>query len=32
MVRANGLLVLHHDQGPVAPGEAVDVMVFAGVL
>jgi molybdopterin molybdotransferase len=32
MVRANGLLVLHHDQGHVAPGEVVDVMVFAGVL
>ncbi|MDH4478902.1 MAG: molybdopterin molybdotransferase MoeA [Rhodoferax sp.] len=32
MVRANGLLVLHHEQGNVAPGDLVDVMVFAGVL
>ena len=32
MVRANGLLVLHHDQGAVAPGDMVDVMVFAGVM
>ena len=32
MVRANGLLVLHHDQGNVAPGDVVDVMVFAGVM
>jgi molybdopterin molybdotransferase len=32
MVRANGLLVLHHDQGSVAPGDMVDVMVFAGVM
>ena len=32
MVRANGLLVLNHDQGNVAPGDVVDVMVFAGVM
>ncbi len=32
MVRANGLLVLHHDQGSIAPGDMVDVMVFSGVL
>ena len=32
MVRANGLLVLHHDQGKVSPGDVVDVMVFAGVM
>ncbi len=32
MVRANGLLVLHHDQGSVAPGDMVDVRVFAGVM
>lgn len=30
MVQAHGLLVLPHDQGDVAPGEAVDVMVFDG--
>ncbi len=32
MVRANGLLVLHHDQGTVEPGDTVDVMLFAGVM
>ena len=32
MVQANGLIVLHHGQGNVAPGEAVDVMVFDGVI
>ena len=32
MVKANGLLVLHHDQGTVAAGDMVDVMVFSGVL
>ena len=32
MVQANGLIVLHHDQGNVAPGDEVDVMVFDGVL
>jgi len=26
------LLVLHHDQGTIAAGDMVDVMVFAGVL
>jgi molybdopterin molybdotransferase len=32
MVRANGLIVLHHAQGNVAVGDAVDVMVFEGVI
>jgi molybdopterin molybdotransferase len=32
MVQANGLIVLHHDQGHVAPGDEVDVMVFDGAL
>jgi molybdopterin molybdotransferase len=32
MVQANGLIVLHHDQGDVAVGDAVDVMVFDGVI
>ena len=32
MVQANGLVVLHHAQGSVAPGDEVDVMVFEGVL
>jgi len=32
MVAANGLLVLHHDQGNVAPGDMVDVMIFSGVM
>ena len=32
MVQANGLIVLHHDQGNVAAGDAVDVMVFDGVI
>ena len=32
MVRANGLIVLHHDQGNVAPGDEVDVMMFDGVI
>jgi len=32
MVEANGLVVLHHDQGSVAAGEAVDVMMFDGVV
>jgi molybdopterin molybdotransferase len=32
MVRANGLMVLHHHQGNVAPGDLVDVMVFFGVI
>ena len=32
MVQANGLIVLHHGQGNVAAGDAVDVMVFEGVI
>jgi molybdopterin molybdotransferase len=32
MVQANGLIVLHHAQGNVAPGDEVDVMVFDGVI
>ncbi|RYF17174.1 MAG: molybdopterin molybdenumtransferase MoeA [Comamonadaceae bacterium] len=32
MVQANGLIVLHHDQGNVAPGELVDVMMFDGAV
>ena len=32
MVQANGLIVLGHDQGHVAPGDEVDVMMFDGVL
>lgn len=32
MVQANGLIVLHHGQGDVAPGDPVDVMVFDGVI
>lgn len=32
MVQANGLIVLHHAQGDVAPGELVDVMMFDGVV
>jgi len=32
MVQANGLIVLHHAQGNVAVGEAVDVMMFDGVI
>ncbi|MFM6992036.1 MAG: molybdopterin molybdotransferase MoeA, partial [Rhodoferax sp.] len=31
MVLANGLIVLHHDQGDVAAGETVEVMMFEGV-
>ncbi len=30
MVLANGLIVLPHDQGPVAAGDWVDVMLFEG--
>ncbi|KQX20609.1 gephyrin-like molybdotransferase Glp [Variovorax sp. Root434] len=30
MVEANGLVVLHHDQGSVAAGGEVDVMMFDG--
>jgi molybdopterin molybdotransferase len=32
MVEANGLVVLHHEQGSVAAGDAVDVMMFDGVV
>ena len=32
MVQANGLIVLHHDQGDIAPGQEVDVMMFDGAL
>ena len=32
MTQANGLIVLHHDQGNVAPGDAVDVMIFDGAI
>jgi molybdopterin molybdotransferase len=32
MTQANGLIVLHHAQGNVAAGEAVDVMMFDGVM
>jgi molybdopterin molybdotransferase len=32
MVQANGLIVLHHDQANVGPGEAVDVMIFDGTI
>jgi molybdopterin molybdotransferase len=32
MVQANGLIVLHHGQGSVAAGDAVDVMMFDGVI
>ena len=32
MSEANGLVVLHHDQGNVAPGEMVDVLPFDGLI
>lgn len=32
MVEANGLVVLHHDQGHVAAGDEVDVMMFDGAI
>ena len=32
MSEANGLVVLHHEQGNVAPGEAVDVLPFDGLI
>ena len=32
MVEANGLVVLHHDQGSVADGDPVDIMMFGGVI
>lgn len=32
MVQANGLIVLHHGQGDIHPGEVVDVMMFDGLI
>ena len=32
MAQANGLIVLHHQQGHVAPGDTVDVMMFDGAI
>jgi molybdopterin molybdotransferase len=32
MVQANGLIVLHHEQGNVEPGDRVDVMMFDGAM
>jgi molybdopterin molybdotransferase len=32
MVQANGLLVLAHEQGDIAVGDLVSVMLFDGVL
>ena len=32
MVQANGLIVLSHEQGHVAVGDRVEVMMFDGVL
>ena len=32
MAEANGLIVLHHDQGNVAKGDEVDVMMFDGMI
>jgi len=32
MVQANGLIVLHHDQGSVNLGDEIDVMMFDGVI
>ena len=32
MSEANGLVVLHHAQGDVAAGEAVDVLPFEGLI
>jgi molybdopterin molybdotransferase len=32
MVQANGLIVLHHEQGSVAVGELVDVLMFDGAI
>ncbi|WP_309680163.1 gephyrin-like molybdotransferase Glp [Polaromonas sp.] len=32
MAEANGLMVLHHAQGNVAPGDEVDVMMFEGAI
>ena len=32
MAEANGLMLLHHGQGPVAAGDEVDVMMFDGAI
>ena len=32
MVQANGLIVLHHDQGNIESGDTVDVMMFEGAI
>ena len=32
MVQGNGLIVLHHEQGDVRPGDTVDVMMFDGMI
>jgi molybdopterin molybdotransferase len=32
MVQANGLIVLHHQQGNVNPGDLLDVMMFDGAI
>ncbi|MEY2618205.1 MAG: putative molybdopterin biosynthesis protein moeA [Pseudomonadota bacterium] len=32
MAQANGLIVLHHDQGSVTRGDEVDVMMFDGAI
>ncbi len=32
MVRANGLIVLHHQQGDIGAGDELDVMMFDGVV
>jgi len=32
MAEANGLILLHHDQGNVVAGDLVDVMMFDGVI
>ncbi len=32
MAQANGLIVIHHGQGSVMPGDLVDVMMFDGVI
>lgn len=32
MVQGNGLIVLHHEQGDVAVGELIDIMMFQGVI
>ncbi len=32
MAQANGLIVLHHAQGNIASGDAVDVLMFDGVM